>query len=632
MQASGTVKCRTFKTASGECFEGVFLSDDATGKTVEAYQMTTGNTDKKPFLLCAPISVVAVYSDSNGDNFGRVVEFENERGVMQRRYIDAANSEADVAKILKSAGLKIYCLTRPNYRACLNQLIFSYPVDGLPMYLNFPRPGWIPGQEGKAFLLPSGEFVGSSAEIPLLKNADLKKAAWKRGDLGDWFRLVGSVAVKAPAMVAAIGFSLIGPLMPLVGMTDTCFLHFKGPSKKGKSNAARVAVSLWGSAAMGADGCGLMRSWKTTETALEIMLENGNHAVLSLDELGVSGAQEKRNISSLVYLASQGSSKGRGNAEIQLREPKKWLLPVISTGEIDLQSLDKTAQLEAGVYGRFAMVDACIPGGFGVFGPGACSSNADAVLLADQIKTATERKAFGTVGPKFVSALVADIEQRGGIEPFKEHLQEQMREVLGSLTDSGDSQITDMAKRFALSEIALKMAVQCGALPECFTAQAIHSAVSWAFGSASENFVGSEKEAEEYREAIFDLYPQNSKRFHVVIGCGDGAGRPMYIPAPDHYPAGYAFFERGGYCPDDHLVRNFYQEPLAPNEIYVFMDSRVAQDFFRGREPAKVFQMIPLEFSAGDTGRPFRKKFKKGQKLKGIVPMPGKRLLAFKLQ
>lgn len=629
----------TFSTPSGVTYSADTYTDEVTGKEFKVYRCIRGESrGESSYILCDRLRVTGVYCDASGDGYGRIVEFRDCLfGGIKSIRLDDALAPDEVAKRLQSAGFRVLALSRQNYKACLAELVRSYPAQGLPVFEIQNQPGWVKG--GCCFLMPSGEVLGSlqrggrsvKPSLPIEPDS----ARWRASTLEEWARRVGAIAVKSKVMVTAIGFALTGPMLRFANI-NTCFLHILGESRKGKSNAARAAVSAWGSAICGEEGCGLMQVWNSTPTALERWLARSSNAVLALDELGIKQGREAMDVHGLIYFMSQGTAKGRGEKEGGLEMQTGWRLPVISTGEKDLGELIGGRNLPPGVSGRFAVVNACQPDGFGVFDPGAVKDNEEAIELAVQLEKATQ-EVYGEPSRAFVQGLVAEIDAVGGERAFSDALQAEITERRHQLLESADSQITDLLQRFALIEAALLRGVKYGALPELFTPEVIHKAVQWAAGEAVENFDGSEKEKRADMERAALMFSQHNTAFDIIVrrpvhSLNEPSGPILYPHPLTGRPAGYAVFEEGQYQRDGHYVQ-VGAAHVRPVLLYLYNDSPLMAEFLRGRRVAQVFRGFPPEWDAGshEKGYPCQKRFT-GARLERVADIPsGTRLIALKI-
>lgn len=117
-------------------------------------------------------------------------------------------------------------------------------------------------------------------------------------------------------------------------MDGSLFVHIFGPSSKGKTTGAMVALSTAGNPNIMAKNT-LFADYGDTANFLISMLA-GNHGFpIVYDEL--SKAQTK-NLSEFVYNVTNGKDKGRLKSNSEQRDVATWCTTVLSTGESSLLS------------------------------------------------------------------------------------------------------------------------------------------------------------------------------------------------------------------------------------------------------------------------------------------------------
>ena len=123
------------------------------------------------------------------------------------------------------------------------------------------------------------------------------------------------------AFVASAVFT--GPLLKLLGHESAGF-HLYSDSSGGKTTHLQIAASVYG-------GPLLVRSWRSTDNALESIAAAHSDGLLVLYEIGMC---DLRIIGETVYMLGNGTSKARvndrGKAGLQVQE---WRLLFLSTGE-----------------------------------------------------------------------------------------------------------------------------------------------------------------------------------------------------------------------------------------------------------------------------------------------------------
>lgn len=127
--------------------------------------------------------------------------------------------------------------------------------------------------------------------------------------------------------------------------------HLAGDSSKGKTTAARLALSVWG------DPETTKGNWDTTPLGLQNLALARNDGLLVLDEIGQSA--DPRKIPQMVYSVINGVSKTQGAKDGGNRRQKTWRNLILSTGEINPESLiGDRAQWKAGNHVRLPDIQA----------------------------------------------------------------------------------------------------------------------------------------------------------------------------------------------------------------------------------------------------------------------------------
>lgn len=122
--------------------------------------------------------------------------------------------------------------------------------------------GWT-DPEHTAFVLGGGWIIGSG-DVVAMGDIDQNVAAEIReqGDVAEWRRRVAEYCIGNPILMLVVSQAFTGPLLGYLGVDLGGGLHLRGASSKGKSTAARVANSVWGSPR-------LMSTWRATDNGLE---------------------------------------------------------------------------------------------------------------------------------------------------------------------------------------------------------------------------------------------------------------------------------------------------------------------------------------------------------------------------
>ncbi|MDU0742302.1 DUF927 domain-containing protein [Pseudomonas aeruginosa] len=305
------------------------------------------------------------------------------------------------------------------------------------------RLGW----HGDAYLLPdrqigqSGEhlhFYEAGAQLPPISQA---------GTLEQWQRQIGRCAWATTAWRS-------WSAQPSPARRCTCWarsrgFHLYGDSSGGKTTHLQVAASVWG-------GPRLVRSWRSTDNALESIAAAHSDGLLVLDEIGMC---DPRIIGETVYMLGNGTGKARANDRgLAGRPVQEWRLLFLSTGEKTLAQhmAEAHKELKAGMEVRLLAVPADAGKGLGLFE--ALHDFADAASLSDALK-ARVSKCYGTPALAFLSALCDSHRLHG----YRAILRSTLDRFTGQSLPIGTSgQAQRAAARFGLAAAAGELATALG--------------------------------------------------------------------------------------------------------------------------------------------------------------------------
>ncbi len=359
--------------------EGVFYSGD----------------DGEARPVCSPLEIIARTRDDKGHNWGLLVEFDDPDGAKKRWNIPARTMTGDFGKDvlgpLVDMGLRLAgCRSGRNARNDLQSYLGGF--DSAQRARLVTRLGW----HDKAFLLPEQQigshaehlhFYEAGAQLPPISEA---------GSLEQWQQQIGALCVGNHRLAFVVSVAFAGPLLNLLGHESGGF-HLYGDSSGGKTTHLQVAASVYG-------GPRLVRSWRSTDNALESIAAAHSDGLLVLDEIGMC---DPRIIGETVYMLGNGTGKARANDRGQAgRQVQEWRLLFLSTGEKTLAQhmADANKELKAGMEVRMLAVPADASKGLGMFD--ALNGFEDAAALSDALK-ARVAKYYGTPLTAFLHALCA---------------------------------------------------------------------------------------------------------------------------------------------------------------------------------------------------------------------------------
>lgn len=397
--------------------------------------------------VCSPLEILARTRDDKGHNWGLLVEFDDPDGAKKRWNIPARNMTGDFGKDvlgpLVDMGLRLPG-TRSGRNARNDLQSYLQGFDSNERARLVTRLGW----HGPAFLLPDQQignshehlfFCDSGAQLPPISEA---------GTLERWQQQIGSLCVGNHRLAFVVSVAFAGPLLHLLGHESGGF-HLYGDSSGGKTTHLQVAASVYG-------GPRLVRSWRSTDNALESIAAAHSDGVLVLDEIGMC---DPRIIGETVYMLGNGTGKARANDRGQAgRQVQEWRLLFLSTGEKTLAQhmADASKELKAGMEVRMLAIPADASKGLGMFD--VLNGFEDAAALSDALK-ARVSKYYGTPLTAFLSALCKSGEMLGWTAMLRRTVE---RFIAKALPASASGQAHRAAARFGLAAAAGELATALG--------------------------------------------------------------------------------------------------------------------------------------------------------------------------
>ncbi|MCV4097208.1 DUF927 domain-containing protein [Pseudomonas aeruginosa] len=397
--------------------------------------------------VCSRLEILARTRDDKGQSWGLLVEFDDPDGAPKRLNIPARAMAGDFGKEvlgpLVDMGLRLAPVrTARNSRNDLQSYLQSY--DSTDRARLVARLGW----HGDAYLLPdrqigqSGEhlhFYEAGAQLPPISQA---------GSLEQWQRQIGALCVGNHRLAFVVCVAFAGPQLHLLGAESGGF-HLYGDSSGGKTTHLQVAASVWG-------GPRLVRSWRSTDNALESIAAAHSDGLLVLDEIGMC---DPRIIGETVYMLGNGTGKARANDRGQAgRQVQEWRLLFLSTGEKTLAQhmAEAHKELKAGMEVRLLAVPADAGKGLGLFEM--LHGFTDAAALSDALK-ARVSKCYGTPALAFLSALCEPGKLLGYGAIMRRTLE---RFTAEALPVGASGQVQRAAARFGLAAAAGELATALG--------------------------------------------------------------------------------------------------------------------------------------------------------------------------
>jgi hypothetical protein len=218
--------------------------------------------------------------DGRVSGWGRLIRFANPDSAVVEEVVPSSALQGDPATIagtLADLGFTIEA-TGPARRSFVQYL---NRVEAKARITLAARTGWVMAGGKLAFIIP-GAVIGGAPNERVLLSKEVNAPYGQSGPLEEWRKNVAEPAADHLMLRFAVGLSLGGPLVAMVGAESGVF-HLYGRSTAGKTTAARIAASAWGP---GADG-GYWRTWRSTSNALESTLAASSDSLLVLERQAV---------------------------------------------------------------------------------------------------------------------------------------------------------------------------------------------------------------------------------------------------------------------------------------------------------------------------------------------------------
>lgn len=344
------------------------------------------NDNHQKYFICSPISVQGATRDKHGENWGRLLEFCDLDGITKRLPLPIELLQGDgqsYRKILANHGLIINPHNKA--RALLDIFLQFYPIE--QRFTCIDETGW----HGNSYALPS-QIVGDKN---LIFQTIIKEHGYSvKGVLTQWQSLISDPTAKHDRLCFALCVGFSGQLLKLLDV-DSIGFHFVGASSMGKSLALQLTASIWGNFRE------FVRTWKATGNALENTATLHNDGFLALDEIS---EVSERQIGDIVYMLGNGQGKSRMNKDGLNKEPKKWRIAYLSTGEKTLKELlsQNSDIVKAGQEVRLIHINADAGQKIGMFN---IVHDTDPATQAQNLK-AKASKFYGSAGVAWLEFLV----------------------------------------------------------------------------------------------------------------------------------------------------------------------------------------------------------------------------------
>lgn len=251
--------------------------------------------------------------------------------------------------------------------------IESLNYDDLPRQNSVSHMGWLADGRFMPYV-DDVSYDGDSVEFQRMYE-EFKPT----GDEQVWMDIAKEVRTgeSVPARMA-LAASFAAPLVQILGCLPF-FVHFWGETGCGKTVGLMLAASVWGNPDVGR----YIKTFSGTKVSQELYAAFCCNLPILFDELQV--ISDRKMFDDIIYMLTEGASKGRGAKEGGLQTQRRWASSIITTGEMPITQSNSGG----GAVARTIEVNY---GGIPLF--------RNARKVANTLKDN-----YGMIGPKYVEAL-----------------------------------------------------------------------------------------------------------------------------------------------------------------------------------------------------------------------------------
>lgn len=397
--------------------------------------------------LAGRIKVIAKTRDPSGASWGRLLEWRDHDGRLQRWAMPMSMLSGDGSAIREALlDRGTFVTTEPRGRSKLLEFLVKVDTDVRARAVS--KVGW----SGSAFALPELTIGDSPVDRVIFQQPDAAVHHYQsQGTLEEWQHHVARLAIGNSRLLFMMSTAFVGPVL-LPAVEEGGGFNVVGSSSTGKSTGLRAGASVWGPPPF-------IRQWRATSNGLEGVATQHNETLLCLDELS---QVDPREAGPIAYMLGNGQGKSRASRAGGGRAAATWKLIYLSTGEVGLAEIMREGKQGrapmAGQEVRILDVPADAGKGMGLFEQlhGAVSAEA----FSRQISTAAATY-YGTASIDFLNQLTGIGQAEVG-----SMIAATIAEFVEEHTPIGaDGQVQRAARRFGLVAAAGELAVALGVLP-----------------------------------------------------------------------------------------------------------------------------------------------------------------------
>ncbi len=324
-----------------------FVSDKKRGLVCEKLQ-TSGKTDEAGKHLYKDVETTYISGDlritaklTNENQEGRLfrAEFIDDKNIphqcdFQCSLLGSRGNE--IFEKLLEIGLDINLESNPGMNP--RQLLYCYISAAMPKkYLRYVTKTGLIKRESKFAYVLSNKVLGldDADEQVVFINSFITENTTniaQKGTLDEWKENIGRFCKNNTRLIFACCSSFASPFAGVLSK-ELNGIHYFGESSSGKTSSLKVAASIWGTPRF-------MGQWLTTANAAEGFATMRSNLPMILDELSQAKPKE---VGSMIYMVSQGKTKGRATTDGSCRKIVEFKTNIISSGEISIASFMASA-------------------------------------------------------------------------------------------------------------------------------------------------------------------------------------------------------------------------------------------------------------------------------------------------
>jgi putative DNA primase/helicase len=433
---------------SNELSHGFYLHN---GLLMYQVLASGGGKSAPPVHVCSELRVLAITRDHDGHNHGRLVSLMDSDGRSHEFIVPMtllAGDQAELLRLLLSRGL-VLGSDRSSKAKVAQYLMQSEPHRRVRVV---SQTGW----HGTAFVLPGWVLEGiNGEELAFHSDASSSSAFSLRNGAPEgiiaWQNSVSRLAVGNSRLILALSLAFAPPLLSFLRLESGGF-HLRGGSSCGKTVAARVANSVWGTPKH-------LQRWRATSNGLEGVASSYNHTLLVLDEIAQIDPEEA---AQTAYMLGNETGKVRADRNAEARSRKSWKLLFLSTGEISLEThlMSRNKRMMAGQEVRVIDVPAEV-GEHGIFEKLHEFPSGEALAEALEAACSSHHGVAAQFFLKGVQMLVC------GYDSLAEMVEDKAKPLMeafikANTPDGASAQVKRVLKRFAIAAAAGELATELG--------------------------------------------------------------------------------------------------------------------------------------------------------------------------